>query len=91
MPDWSVKGAIFAPIDRRDITLGSFSDATASDISVLLRLEIQEILTIAKGASADASVRTLDVLKQLRLPTFGDSDILRAYRAWLQEPEREVM
>ena len=91
MPDWSVKGAIFAPIDRRDITLGSFSDAAASDISVLLRLEIQEILTIAKGASADASVRTLDVLKQLRLPAFGDSDILRAYRAWLQEPEREVM
>ena len=91
MPDWSVKGAIFAPIDRRDITLGSFSDAAASDISVLLRLEIQEILTIARGASADASVRTLDVLKQLRLPAFGDSDILRAYRAWLQEPEREVM
>jgi len=91
MPDWSVKGAIFAPIDRKDITLGSFSDATEADISVLLRLEIQEILTIVKGASADASARTLEVLKQRRLPAYGDSDILRAYRAWLQEPGREVM
>jgi hypothetical protein len=91
MLDWSVKGAIFAPIDRTDITLGSFSDAAASDISVLLRLEIQEILTIARGASADASIKTLDVLKQPRLPTLGDSDILQAYRAWLQEPEQEVI
>lgn len=91
MPHWSVKGAIFTPIDRRDITLGSLSDAEASDISVLLRLEIQEILTIARGASADASARTLEVLKQRRLPAFGDNDVLRAYAAWLQEPEREVI
>jgi len=91
MPDWSVKGAIFAPIDRRDVTLGSFSDATEADISVLLRLEIQEILSIVKGASADASARTLEVLKQRRLPAYGDSDILRAYRTWLQEPSRDVM
>jgi len=72
MPDWSVKGAIFAPIDRGDVTLGSFSDATETDISILLlRLEIQEILSIVKGASADASARTLEVLKQRRLPAYG--------------------
>ena len=59
MSDWSVKGAIFAPIDRGDVTLGSFSDATETDIPVLLRLEIQEILSIVKGASADASAYTL--------------------------------
>ena len=91
MPDWSVKDAIFAPIDRGDITLGSFSDATEADISILLKLEIQEILTMVKGASADASVRTLEALKQRRLPAYGDNDILRTYRAWLQEPGREVM
>ncbi len=91
MPDWSVKGAIFAPIDRRDVTLGSFSDATETDISVLLRLEIQEILSIVKGASADASDRTLEVLKQRRLPVYGDSDILGAYRAWFQEPRQGEM
>lgn len=87
MPDWSVKGAIFAPIDRRDVTLGSFSDATEADISVLLRLEIQEILGIVKGASADVSARTLEVLKQQWLSAYGDSDI-RAYQAWLEETGR---
>lgn len=91
MPDWSVKGAIFAPIDRGDVTLGSFSDATETDISILLRLEIQEILSIVKGASADASARALEVLMQRRLPVYGDSDVLRAYRAWLQEPGRGVI
>ena len=91
MPDWLVKGAIFAPIDRGDVTLGSFSDATETDISVLLRLEIQEILSIVRGASADASARTLEALKQRRLPVYGDSDILGAYRAWLQEPSQGEM
>ena len=91
MPGWLVKGAIFAPIDRRDVTLGSFLDAIETDISVLLRLEIQEILTIVRGASADASARKLEVLKQRRLPVYGDSDVIKAYRAWLQEPNQDVM
>jgi len=91
MPDWSIKGAIFAPIERMDITLGSFSDATEADISVLLRLEIAEILSIVKGASADASTRTLEVLKQRQLPIYGDSDILKTYQTWLQEAKREVI
>jgi len=64
---------------------------TEADISILLRLEIQEILTIAQGASADASTRTLEVLKQRRLSAYGDSDIINAFRSWLQEPEEEVI
>jgi hypothetical protein len=87
MPDWSVKGAIFAPIERADITLGSFLDAAESNISVLLRREIHEILTITEGASADASARTLEVLKQ-RQPPYKYKDTLDAYRAWLQEPKQ---
>lgn len=85
MPDWSIRGAIFAPIERRDVTLGSFSDATEADISVLLRSEIKEILDIVRGASADASQRTLEVLRRRRLFLYTDGDIAKVYRAWLQE------
>jgi len=85
MPDWSIRGAIFAPIERRDVTLGSFSDATEADISVLLRSEIREILDTVRGASADASQRTLEVLRRRRLFLYTDGDIAKVYRAWLQE------
>ena len=92
MENWSVKAAIFAPVERRDITLGSFSDAAEADISVLLRSEIIEILDIVRGASADASKRTLEVLGERRLVPYKGEDISRAYRAWLQDfGRREIM
>jgi hypothetical protein len=92
MPDWSVKGAIFAPIERADITIGSFLDAAESNISVLLRHEIQEILTITKRASADASTRTLEVLKRRQQPLYRLSENpLDAFRAWLREPKQSEM
>jgi hypothetical protein len=88
MPDWSVKGAIFAPIERADITIGSFLDAAESNICVLLRREILEILTITKGASADASTRTLEVLKRRLLLYRLSKNPLDAFRAWLREPKQ---
>jgi hypothetical protein len=90
MENWSVSAAIIAPVERRDVTIGSFSDAIETDISVLLRLEIQEILTIVKGASADASARLLEVLKRRPLPVYEDS-VIKVYQAWLQEPNQDVM
>jgi len=90
--DWSVKGAIFAPIERRDVTVGSFADATEADISILLRSEIKEILDIIREASADTSERTLELLKRKGIPTYTTGDIANGYRAWLRESERrEVM
>lgn len=92
LKDWSVKGAIFAPIERRDVTVGSFADATEADISILLRSEIKEILDIIREASADTSGRTLELLKRKGISTYTTGDIANGYRAWLRESERrEVM
>jgi len=86
MENWTIKGALFAPVERSDITLGSFSDATEADISILLRYEIREILNIVREASADASLRVLELLGERRLSVYNTYDtgqLREAYRAWL--------
>ena len=88
LKDWSVKGAIFAPIERRDVTLGSFADATEADISILLRSEIKEIMDIIREASADTSERALELLKRQGISTYTTEDSANVYRAWLRESER---
>ena len=91
MLDWSIKGAIIAPIERQDITLGSFSDAVAADISILLKLEIQEIVDLVKSASVDTSKRTFEILTQRKVLSYNEADFLKQYKEWIQNPKREII
>lgn len=91
MPGWSIGGVIVAPIDRGDVTLGSFLDASEANISVVLRPEIRQILALVKSGSADVSAGVLEVLNRRPLRPFDSTHTADAYRSWVWATDRDVM
>lgn len=85
MTGYDVKAAIFAPIEKNDITIGSYSDAHQSGIALVLRPEINEILNVIKDASADSSTRVINLIWQNNLESFFGDDNLASYRLWSQD------
>jgi len=92
MEGWTVNAAILAPIERKDITLGSFSDAIASGIAILLKPEITQILGLVGGVSEDTSTRIIEILSNHGPAPYLDSNSIQAYRQWQQDfGNREVI
>jgi hypothetical protein len=85
MGGWTVIPVICAPIDRKDVTLGSFVDATHSGISLVLKLEIEEILAALKETSGDLSQRVIEIITRKKFPGYPDDQSVQDFITWSQD------
>jgi len=63
LPDFSVHASIFAPVEYTDLRLGDIEDCKSQGISMVLRLQIQDLLHQIRGVDwPEAKERLLQVI-----------------------------